>query len=36
MLYRGWVSDEGIRDIAPLLDVTPDELDKVATLYNTT
>jgi NADH-quinone oxidoreductase subunit E len=31
---RGWVSDESIRDIASLLDVTPDELDGVATFFN--
>lgn len=32
--HRGWVSDEGIRDIAEFLDMTPDELDAVATFYN--
>ncbi len=31
---RGWVSDEAIQDIASLLDMTPDELDSVATFYN--
>ncbi|HVO67280.1 MAG TPA: NADH-quinone oxidoreductase subunit NuoE [Syntrophales bacterium] len=31
--YRGWVSDEGIRELAPLLGMTPDELDAVATFY---
>jgi NADH-quinone oxidoreductase subunit E len=31
---RGWVSDECLRDIAQLLDMTPDELDNVATFYN--
>jgi NADH-quinone oxidoreductase subunit E len=30
---RGWVSDEDIRDLAPLLGMTPDELDAVATFY---
>lgn len=30
---RGWVSDE-IRDIAELLDMTPEELDGVATFYS--
>ncbi len=30
---RGWVSDEAIRDLAPMLDMTPDELDGVATFY---
>ena len=31
---RGWVSDENIKDIAALLEMTPDELDNVATFYN--
>jgi NADH-quinone oxidoreductase subunit E len=31
---HGWVSDEHLRDIAALLDMTPDELDNVATFYN--
>jgi NADH-quinone oxidoreductase subunit E len=31
---HGWVSDEHLRDVAPLLDMTPDELDNVATFYN--
>lgn len=30
---RRWVSDESIRDIAPLLGMTPAELDAVATFY---
>jgi len=32
--HRGWVSDEGLRDIAALLDMSVDELDGVATFYN--
>ncbi len=32
--YRGWVSDAGIRDIAGVLEMTPEELDGVATFYN--
>lgn len=32
--HRGWVSDESITDIAEFLDMTPDELDGVATFYN--
>ncbi|HXH12998.1 MAG TPA: NADH-quinone oxidoreductase subunit NuoE [Alphaproteobacteria bacterium] len=32
--HRGWVSDEHLRDIAALLEMTPDELDGVATFYN--
>ncbi len=32
--HRGWVSDEGIRDIASLLGMSPADLDGVATFYN--
>lgn len=32
--HRGWVSDESIQDVASLLEMTPDELDSVATFYN--
>ena len=32
--HRGWVSDESLRDIAALLQMTVDELDGVATFYN--
>jgi NADH-quinone oxidoreductase subunit E len=32
--HRGWVSDESLRDLGELLDMTPDELDGVATFYN--
>jgi NADH-quinone oxidoreductase subunit E len=31
---RGWVPDEELREAAGLLDMTPDELDSVATFYN--
>lgn len=31
---RGWVDDDGIREIAALLDMTADEVDSVATFYN--
>src|SRR5574342_454209 len=31
---RGWVSDESLKDIAALLEMTPDELDNVATFYS--
>ena len=30
----GWISDEGIQDLAPILEMTTDELDNVATFYN--
>ena len=32
--HRGWVSDEGIRDVAEIMEMTPAELDSVATFYN--
>ena len=32
--HRGWVSDESLRDIAQVLEMSPDELDSVATFYN--
>lgn len=32
--HRGWVSDESVRDIAELLEMSPDELEGVATFYN--
>lgn len=32
--HRGWVSDEALRDLAPLLEMSVDELDGVATFYN--
>jgi NADH-quinone oxidoreductase subunit E len=31
---RGWVSDEAVKEVAVLLDMTPDELDAVATFYS--
>ncbi len=32
--HRGWVSDEGIQDIAEYLEMSPENLDNVATFYN--
>lgn len=32
--HRRWVSDEALQDVAELLEMTPDELDSVATFYN--
>ena len=32
--YRGWISDEAIGDLAPLVGMSPDELDGVATFYS--
>lgn len=31
--HRGWVSDEGLRDVAELLKLAPAELESVATFY---
>jgi NADH-quinone oxidoreductase subunit E len=31
---RGWISDEAIRDIAPFVRMSPEELDGVATFYS--
>jgi NADH-quinone oxidoreductase subunit E len=32
--HRGWVSTQAIEEIAEFLEMTPDELDGVATFYN--
>lgn len=32
--HRGWISDEALRDVAALLEMSPAELDSVATFYN--
>lgn len=32
--HRGWVSDDSLRDIAAMLEMSADELDSVATFYN--
>ena len=32
--HLGWLSDESIQDIAEFLDMTPEDLDGVATFYN--
>ena len=32
--HHGWVSDESLKDVADFLEMTPDELDGVATFYN--
>ncbi|MGR9108282.1 MAG: NADH-quinone oxidoreductase subunit NuoE [Gammaproteobacteria bacterium] len=32
--HRGWVSDESLREVAGLLDMSVEELDGVATFYN--
>ncbi len=31
---RGWVSDDSLRDVARYLELSPEELDSVATSYN--
>jgi len=32
--HRGWVSDAAIQDVAEFLEMTPDEVDAVATFYS--
>jgi NADH-quinone oxidoreductase subunit E len=32
--HRGWVSDEGVKDVARILEMTPDEVDGLATFYS--
>jgi NADH-quinone oxidoreductase subunit E len=32
--HHGWVSDENLQDLARFLNMTPDELDAVATFYS--
>ena len=32
--HRRWISDESLRDLAPLLEMSVHELDNVATFYN--
>jgi len=32
--HRGYVSDESVKDVADFLEMTPDEVDSVATFYN--
>ena len=32
--HRGWVSDESVKDIAAFLEMSPAEVDNVATFYN--
>lgn len=32
--HRGWVSDEALEDLSPVLGMSPAELDSVATFYN--
>jgi NADH-quinone oxidoreductase subunit E len=32
--HRGWISDESLHDLAPLLGMSVHELDNVATFYN--
>jgi len=32
--HRGWVCDEAVQDVAEYLDMSPEEVDGVATFYN--
>jgi NADH-quinone oxidoreductase subunit E len=32
--HRGWISDDSLKDVAEVMDMSPAELDSVATFYN--
>jgi NADH-quinone oxidoreductase subunit E len=32
--HKGWISDDSIQDVAEFLDMSPDEVDSVATFYS--
>lgn len=32
--HRGWVSDEAVKEVAEILEMSPSEVDSVATFYN--
>lgn len=32
--HRGWISDDSVKDIAQYLEVSPEDVDSVATYYN--
>ncbi len=32
--HRGWISDDVVKDIAAFLEISPDEVDSVASFYN--
>lgn len=32
--HRRWISDESLKDVAEYMEMSPDELDSVATFYN--
>ena len=32
--YHGWVSDEAVKELSELIEMSPDEIDSVATFYN--
>jgi NADH-quinone oxidoreductase subunit E len=32
--HRGWIADESVRDLAEFLEMTPDEIDAIATFYS--
>lgn len=32
--YHGWVSDEAVKELSEILEMSPDEIDSVATFYN--
>lgn len=32
--YHGWVSDEAVKELSEIIEMSPDEIDSVATFYN--
>ena len=32
--YHGWVSDEAVKELSKIIEMSPDEIDSVATFYN--
>lgn len=32
--YHGWVSDDAVKELSEILEMSPDEIDSVATFYN--
>lgn len=32
--YNGWVSDEAVKELSEIIEISPDEIDSVSTFYN--
>ena len=32
--YHGWVSDEAVKELSEIIEMSPDEIDSIATFYN--